>query len=248
VATVAEKQAGSCRRQGRSGPDLTGGGDAQGWVDEGHPCVDWEVWGEKRGGLELGEDKEWADDERGLRCAKCAEGACCGAGVGKKGMGTGDEILAAFQKDFDADFSDDEGNLKCDEGTRVQAKIRTETGMRIAVLDSAATNVWSDEETFAECNGSDLEPATRGAGGADGSALDVVGTGVETFSLWERLLHNICVRVMRTLPSEILIGRPLVLRLKMSLDFSSGMGSFFADTPRGPRILSGRIFHDSSGA
>jgi hypothetical protein len=60
--------------------------------------------------------------------------------------------------------------------TRVQSKIRTETGMRLAVLDSAATNVWFDEETFAKCNGRDLESATRGAGGADGSALDVVGT------------------------------------------------------------------------
>jgi hypothetical protein len=39
-----------------------------------------------------------------------------------------------------------------------------------------------------------------------------------------------------------------MLRLKMSLDFSSGVGSFSADTPRGPRIFSGRILHDSCGA
>jgi hypothetical protein len=70
--------------------------------------------------------------------------------------------------------------LECDERTRVQAKIRTETGMRLAVLDLAAINVCFDEEMFAECNGRDLEPATRGAGGADGSALDVVGTGFVT--------------------------------------------------------------------
>jgi hypothetical protein len=107
---------------------------------------------------------------------------------------------------------------------------------------------WFDEETFAECNGRDLEPATRGAGGADGSALDVVVTGVVTFSLWGRLMRNIRVRVMRTLPSGILIGRRLMLRLNMSLDFSSGVGSFSADTPRGSRIFSGRILHDSSGA
>jgi hypothetical protein len=48
------------------------------------------------------------------------------------------------KKDFDANFSDDDGDLECDEGTRVQANIRTETGMRLAVLDSAATNVWFD--------------------------------------------------------------------------------------------------------
>jgi hypothetical protein len=129
----------------------------------------------------------------------------------------------------------------------VQANIRTETGVRPAVLDSAATNVWFHEETFAECNGKDLKPATRGAGRADGSALDVVGTGVVMLSWWGRLLRNIQVRVMRTLPSGILIGRRLMLRLKMSLDFSSGVESFSADTPRGPRIFSGSILHDSSG-
>jgi hypothetical protein len=179
----------------------------------------------------------WADDYRGLRCAKCAEGIYCGAGGGNNGGVDGDKILAACQEDFDADFSDDDGDLECDEGTRVQVNIRTETRMRLAVLDSAATNVWFDEETFAECNGRDLEPATRGAGEADGSALDVVGTGVVTFSLWGRLMRNIRVRAVRTLPSGILIGRRLMLRLKMSLDFSSGVGSFFADTPRGPRIF-----------
>jgi hypothetical protein len=120
--------------------------------------------------------------------------------------------------------------------------------MRLAVLGSAVFNVWFDQEMSVECNEKYLEPATRGAGGADGSALDIVGTGVVTFSLWGRLLRNIRVRVMRTLPSGVLIGRRLMLRLKMSLDFSSGVRSFSADTPRGPRIFSGRILHDSSGA
>jgi hypothetical protein len=210
--------------------------------------VDWEVWGEENEGLALSEDEGWANDNRGPRYTECAEGIYCGAGGGKEGGADGDEILAACQEDFDADFSDDDGDLECEEGTRVQANILTETGMRLAVLNSTATNVWFDEETFAECNGRDLEPSTRGAGGAYGSALDVVGTGVVTFSLWGRLMRNICVRIMRTLPSGILIGRRLMLRLKVSLDFSSGVESFFADTPRGPRILSGRILHDSSGA
>jgi hypothetical protein len=172
-----------------------------------HPCVDWEVCWEEREGLALGEDEGWEDDNRGLRCAECAECVYCGAGGGKKGGVDGDKILAACQEDFDADFSDDDGDLECDEGTCVQANIRTKTGMRPAVLDSAATNVWFEQKTFAECDGRDLEPATRGAGGADGSALDVVGTGVVTFILWGRLMRNIRVQVRRTLPSGILIGR-----------------------------------------
>jgi hypothetical protein len=103
--------------------------------------VHWDVWGEEGEWLSLSEDEECADDEREIRCAECAEDVYFSSGVGKKGVGTGDEILAAFQEDFDADFSDDEGNLECDEWTHVQANIRTETGMRLAVLDSAAINV-----------------------------------------------------------------------------------------------------------
>jgi hypothetical protein len=56
--------------------------------------------GEEGEGLVLSEDEGWADDDRGLRCEECAEGVYCGVGVGKKGVGTGDEILAAFQDDF----------------------------------------------------------------------------------------------------------------------------------------------------
>jgi hypothetical protein len=100
--------------------------------------------GEERERLALSEDEGWADDNRGLRCAEFAEGIYCGAGGGKKGGFDSDEILAACQEDFDADFSNDDGDLECDEGTRVQANIRTETEMRLAVLDSAATNVWFD--------------------------------------------------------------------------------------------------------
>jgi hypothetical protein len=84
VGPVGGKQAGSCRRQGRSGPDLTGGGDAQGWAAKIHPCVYWEVWGEEEEGLALSEDDGLADDNGGLRCAECAEGIYCGAEGGKK--------------------------------------------------------------------------------------------------------------------------------------------------------------------
>jgi hypothetical protein len=61
-------------------------------------------------------------------------------------------------------------------------------------------------------------------------------------------MRNICVRVMLTLPLGILIRHRHMLCLIMSLDFSSGVGSFSADTPRCPRIFSERILHDSSGA
>jgi hypothetical protein len=53
-----------------------------------------------------------------------------------KGVSDGDEILAAHQEEEYANFSDDDGDFKCDEETRDQASIRTETGMRLAILDS----------------------------------------------------------------------------------------------------------------
>jgi hypothetical protein len=98
------------------------------------------VRGEEGEGLALSEDEGRADDNRGLLCAGCAKSIYCRAGGGKKGGVDGDAILAACQEDFDSDFSDDDGDLECDEGTCVQANIRTETGMRLAVLDSAETN------------------------------------------------------------------------------------------------------------
>jgi hypothetical protein len=52
-------------------------------------------------------------------------------------------------------------------------------------------------------------------------------------------MRNIRVRVMRTQPSGILIGRRLMLRLKMSLDFSSGL---FLRTRREIRVFSRAYF------
>jgi hypothetical protein len=63
--------------------------------------------------MSLREDERWADGERRLRCAECAEGVYCGAGVGNKGVDDGDEILAEFHEDFNANFSDDVGDSEC---------------------------------------------------------------------------------------------------------------------------------------
>jgi hypothetical protein len=50
-------------------------------------------------------------------------------------------------------------------------------------------------ETFAECNGRYLEPATRGAGGVDVSTLDVVGMG----SVCSAARTNVVVMAMSTI-------------------------------------------------
>jgi hypothetical protein len=62
----------------------------------GVPAVRVETDGEEEQGegMALGEGEGWADEERELRCPEGAEGVCCGAGIRKKGVGEGDEILA----------------------------------------------------------------------------------------------------------------------------------------------------------
>jgi hypothetical protein len=49
------------------------------------------------------------------------------------------------------------------------------------------------------------------------------------------------VRIMRRLPSKILLGRRFILRLNMRLEFSRGLGSFTAPTKVGCGTRSGRI-------
>jgi hypothetical protein len=80
---------------------------------------------------------------------------------------------------------------------RVQAEVKTESGTRLAVLETRPANVWFDQKTFEDCGGRDFKEASRGAGGADGKSLDVVGTGRVSFVLWGRLMRDVRVRVMR---------------------------------------------------
>jgi hypothetical protein len=66
--------------------------------------------------MALGEGERWADDDRGLRYAECAECEYCRERIRNICMGAGDEILAAFQEDFDAEFLNDDGVLKVTRG------------------------------------------------------------------------------------------------------------------------------------
>jgi hypothetical protein len=90
------------------------------------------------------------------------------------------------------------------------------------------------------------EPLAKGgdANAAEGRALPVLGSGRILLGLWGRT-YDVPVRVMRTLPTGILIGRRFLIKHGVDLDFASLRGSFHK-VIRGRRaVLSGRLRADS---
>jgi hypothetical protein len=63
------------------------------------------------------------------------------------------------------------------------------------------------------------------ANAADGHSLDVAGRGRIDIMLRGRLFPGYQVRVMRNLPSRVLLGSEFVLRHNMELDLGRGLGS-----------------------
>lgn len=101
--------------------------------------------------------------------------------------------------------------------------------------------------TFAACGGAKFRLVSRGASAADEMKLDVVGSEIVTCTWWGCRMKEVRVRVMRHLPSRVLIGRRLMVELGLTSDFASGRGIFYAETSRGSWLFSGVIVRDSSG-
>jgi hypothetical protein len=76
---------------------------------------------------------------------------------------------------------------------------------------------------------------------ADGHSLDVAGCGKIDIMLWGRLFPGYHVRVMRTLPSRMPLGREFMLRYNMKLDLGRGLGSFEVKTKHGRDRFNGSI-------
>jgi hypothetical protein len=93
-----------------------------------------------------------------------------------------------------------------------------------------------------------LEAKTRGDGmGADGGRLDVAGRGIIEVMLWGRLFQRYKVRVMKSLPSRMLLGRGFMLRYGMLLDLRRGFGSFVVEISHGTVRFSGSIRYEQGG-
>jgi hypothetical protein len=57
--------------------------------------------------------------------------------------------------------------------------------------------------------------------------------------LWKRLFPGYQVRLMRAIPSRMLLGRDFMLRHNMELDLGRGLGSFEVDTKHGRARFNG---------
>ena len=76
-----------------------------------------------------------------------------------------------------------------------------------AIIDTAAKSIWVDKNWFMEKGGAMTAMPCGGAESADGSPLDVEGTGIlQSVEIWGSKFENIPVKVMTALPSKIIFG------------------------------------------
>ena len=107
-----------------------------------------------------------------------------------------------------------------------------------AVIDTAAYSLWADAEWFRQAGGT-VKPDSSAAQAVNGRPLEVAGRGRLTFGLWGCLFESYPVRLMRPLPSKVLIGRRFWIQSKLFLD----LGSL-----RGEIMVNGRRYGGSIGA
>jgi hypothetical protein len=88
--------------------------------------------------------------------------------------------------------------------------------------------------------GKDFEEGGE-ANAADGHSLDVAGRRKIDIMLWGRLFPGYQVRVMRMIPSGILLGRDFMPRHNMELDLGRGLESFEVKTKHGRARSNGSI-------
>jgi hypothetical protein len=126
-------------------------------------------------------------------------------------------------------------------GKRVVVKVSLPGTVVAANVDTACWSIWLDWTTFwAAGGGTDFEEGGE-ANAADGHSLDVTGRGKIDIMLWGRLFPGYDVRVMRTLPSRMLLLREFMLRHNMELDCGRGLGSFEVKTKHGRARFDGSI-------
>jgi hypothetical protein len=93
-----------------------------------------------------------------------------------------------------------------------------------ASLDTACWDVWVEESKFKAVGGREF---TEGgdAAGADGTMLLVAGEGTLTMTLWGGSVH-LRVRVMRTIPSKVLVGASFMRKYGMVIRLQQGKGFY----------------------
>jgi hypothetical protein len=136
---------------------------------------------------------------------------CCGEGVARICVDGDDEV-----EDY--------------EGQQLAGKVAVKVtlpGMIVAAnVDTACWSIWTDKATFEAAGGKQFRAGGE-AMGADGGRLDVAGRGTIDIVLWGSLFSRYEVRVMKPIPSRVLLGRGFMLRYGMELDLRRGLGSLW---------------------
>lgn len=92
-----------------------------------------------------------------------------------------------------------------------------------AQIDTAARSIWVNKEWFIQQGGVIIHNDNQGANAVDGRDIEVEGTGYLNLGLWGCMMKE-TVRVMKTLPSLMLIGRNFWWRYALRLDMGIGIG------------------------
>jgi hypothetical protein len=125
-------------------------------------------------------------------------------------------------------------------GKRVAIKVAPPGTVVVSNVDPVCWSIWLEWLTFWAGSGTDYEEGGE-ANAADGHSLDVAGREKIDIILWEILFPGFEVRVMRTLPSRILLGREFILRHNMELYLGRVLGSFEMETKYGRARFNGSI-------
>jgi transposase InsO family protein len=204
-------------------------------VERKAPVIAQQVW-------EQPSIRELADEEP---CAGCADSdddepveeigdsQRAVSDIGGASEETVGEVTAVGAHDEDVD--EDE----VDEDVRVAVRLLIKGQPLTAVVDTGAFNLWMDKRTFDQHGGEEFEPVQSGATAVDGKPLEVMGQGRVSFVLWGRTFRGMRVRVMRSMPSHMLIGRKFLRKVGMVLDHRQGSGHFWAATRDGKARFSG---------
>jgi hypothetical protein len=145
----------------------------------------------------------------------------------------GEKVSAIGDEDMD-DERDDEF------GKRVAIQVAPQGSVVVANVDPVCWSIWLEWMTFWAGSGTDFEEGGE-ANAADGHSLDVAGREKIGITLWRILFPGFEVRVMRTLPSRILLGREFVLRHNMELGLGRVLGSFEVEAKYGRARFNGSI-------
>jgi len=97
-----------------------------------------------------------------------------------------------------------------------------------AVVDTGAFSIWMDERFFKSFGGEVIADA-HGAKDVSDRPIAIAGKGGITFTLWGHEFEDYPVRIMKQLPSKMLIGRKFWLKHQLKMDLFNSRGTLLVN-------------------